>query len=290
MRAARVRRALVVDPVPGAPSCALGESPRWHEGAWWWVDVPDGTVFRATEAGGTWTVTPWWRAGERVSLVHPAGPGRLLVARGGRLEIRLTARPDTVEQTVAAVPLEPGWVLGDGLIDRLGAIWIGVIAPEPHRDRGALIRVMPDGSIRTALRSVLMSNGLALTDGGKLLYHADSSRGVVWRHRLSADGDVTSSAQFLRFATDEGMPDGLCLDGAGRLWVAVYGAGEVRCHDASGAIVTAAAIAVPQSTGVWVGGPDGDRLLVTSGREGYREAEQLARPLAGTTFTARIPP
>jgi sugar lactone lactonase YvrE len=276
--------------VPAAPSCALGESPRWHEGAWWWVDVPVGAVFRATVTGGDWSITPWLRTGERVSLVHPAGPGRVLVARGGRLEVRPSTRPDMVERTIADLSLEPGWVLGDGIVDDRGAIWIGVIAPEPQRERGWLARVLPDGTVERAVASIRMSNGLALADGGKTLYHADSTRRVVWRHRLAGDGSVASSEEFLRFAADDGMPDGLCLDPEGRLWVAVYGAGEVRGYRASGERVASVTLPVPQSTGVWIGGPDGRDVVVTSGREGYRESDRRAQPLAGTTFTARLPP
>jgi sugar lactone lactonase YvrE len=247
-------------------------------------------VFRATVTEGAWTVASWWRAGERVSLVHPAGPGRMLVVRGNRLEIRASAHPDTVERTIAELPLQPGWVLGDGLVDDRGSVWIGVVAPEPHRHRGWLARVMPDGTVVRAVESIWMSNGLALADNSQTLYHADSARRVVWRHRLADHRGVVASEEFLRFAEDDGMPDGLCLDPAGRLWVAVYGAGEVRCHTASGDLVASVSIPVPQSTGVWIGGPDGRDLVITSGREGYRDAERAAQPLAGTTFTARLPP
>src|SRR5699024_4620306 len=66
-----------------APRCQLAESPRWHDGRWWWIDVPAGLVYVASAGGETdGAARVWLRVRGRVSLVHPAGPGSLLVAHG----------------------------------------------------------------------------------------------------------------------------------------------------------------------------------------------------------------
>lgn len=279
---------IAATPLSDAPRCYLGESPRWHEDSWWWVDVPNGEIFRAVPGNGTFVITSWLKIGERVSLVQPAGPDRLLIARGSRLEIRRISRPQAVARTIAHLTLAAGWMLNDGILDADGAVWIGVVATESHREEGWLARVTPDGAVHRAVGSVLMSNGLALTDDGKVLYHSDSARRVVWRHQLHG-ATVVRSDPFLRIDERDGLPDGLCLDSQGRLWVALYGSGEVRCHSASGERVATITVPVPQTTAVWIGGSDGKDVVITSAREGYTEPERRAQPLAGTTFYARLP-
>lgn len=270
--------------VPGAPTCDLGESARWHDDAWWWVDVPTGTVYRWP--GEERPVERWLQLAERVSMIYPAGPDRMLLARGSVLEIRRISRPGETERVIAELRLPVGWALNDGMLDPAGTVWIGVVAPAGARSDGWLARVTPDGGVHRAVEGVLLSNGLALAPDGHVLYHADSARRVVWRHRLSVDGRVIESAEFIRLAPEDGMPDGLCLDDSGRLWVAIYGSGEIRCYTDGADQVAAVGIPAPQATSVCVGGPGGRGVIITSAREGYDAARRAAEPLAGATFFA----
>jgi sugar lactone lactonase YvrE len=113
-----------------APACALGESPRWAGGAWWWVDADRGTVWTAgaaLTAGGDAGVRAVLRTPGRVSLVHPAERGEVVVACGTDLRVLDPRTGGT--RPWARVDLPPRWVLNDGTADDAGRLWVGSVHP-----------------------------------------------------------------------------------------------------------------------------------------------------------------
>ena len=303
---------LVATPIPGSPSCALGESARWHDGAWWWVDATQGRLYRATHCMDTsaddpaqgWDVRLWFDLGGRLSLAEPAGPGRMLLARDRTLEFHAldpatraneprgaqnaagteTAAGTEKVDVLAHLDLADGWMLNDGALDPARDAWIGVLSP--RRDSsGWLAHIRGRGLVERAVSGIELSNGLVFTQDRSLLFHADSSARVVRVHRLEpASGRVLSSTDFIVFADDDGMPDGVCADGAGGIWVAVYGRGQARRYDAEGVLRQVVSVATPQATSVCLGGPDGGELIITTAREEFDEGARAADPLAGRTF------
>ncbi len=286
---------LVAEPVPWAPRCVLAESPRWHDDRWWWVDAPRGRVHSHRPAGddATLPAATWLSAGTRVSLVHPArAAGTMLVARGPVLQFyRDPAGGGAAAAGVvlAELSLPPGWLLNDGTAGPAGGLYIGAVHPDRTPGSGYLQHVRPDGSLGARVSGTGLSNGMAVDTSGTLLYHADSTGRVVLAHRLDGDGEITGSAVHLRFEPGDGMPDGLATDTAGGLWVAVYGAGEVRRYAPDGEPDLVVSVPTPQVTSVALGGPDGRDLLITTAREGYDDARSAAEPLAGLLFAARSP-
>lgn len=286
---------LVAQPVPWAPRCVLAESPRWHHDRWWWVDAPRGLVqsHRPAGDGTTSHAATWLSAGTRVSLVHPAqAPGTMMVARGAVLQFYRDADaggPAIPGAVLAELSLPPGWLLNDGSADPAGGLYIGAVHPDRTPGSGYLQHVRPDGSLGVAVPGMGLSNGMAVDPSGMLLYHADSTGRVVLAHRLDGDSEITDSWVHLRFDPGDGMPDGLAADADGGLWVAMYGAGEVRRYAPDGEPDLMVAVPTPQVTSVALGGADGHDLLITTAREGYDDARSAAEPLAGRLFTARSP-
>jgi xylono-1,5-lactonase len=270
-----------------APRCVLAESPRFAGDRWWWVDATVGAVFSATATDGGWKVRRGGFPGERVSLVHPAGPGWMVVARERRLQY-LAAR-DSAGPAFGDLELDPEWLFNDGTADAVGGLWIGVL----HRDRspesGFLLHLDAVGAVTDRIDGFSLSNGLAYDISGEFLFHADSLRRVVLRHRIAPNGRVVDSSVHLSFAAEDGMPDGLATDLDGGLWVACYGAGQVRRFDSAGRLSLVVDVPTPQVTSVSLGGDDGSDLLITTAREGYDEARSAAEPLAGRLFVARAP-
>jgi sugar lactone lactonase YvrE len=287
--------------VPWAPRCVLAESPRWYAGHWWWIDAQRGLVFRR---GGGPRGTPadvWLSTGGRVSLVHPAGERTMLVARGPVLQYcRETGSGDgdgnpggttgghaSPGPQLAALDLPDGWLLNDGTAGVDGGLFIGVVHPSRDPGSGYLQHIRPDGTLAESVPGIGLSNGLALDPAATLLYHADSTGRVVLAHRLDPSGQITVTDVHLRFDASDGMPDGLATDAAGGLWVALYGAGQVRRYTPDGQIDLVVDVPTPQVTSVAIGGPDGRDLLITTAREGYDERRSAAEPLAGRLFAAR---
>lgn len=284
--------ALTAAPVPWAPRAVLGESARWHDGRWWWIDAADGTVYSHRPGDGQ--ALPWLNLGRAVSLVHPAPPAGMLVAAGNTLSIYADEiDPDGThrgrwKRDLAALDLPDGWTLNDGTGAPGGGAYIGVVSGQ--RDAGGyLCRVHGDGRRSVASRGVELSNGLAVDASRQVLYHADSRARHIVAHRIDSAGEIVSTSRHLSFRDSDGMPDGIAIDRADHLWVALYGAGEVRRYAPNGTLDLVVTVPTPQVTSVMIGGPDGLDLLITTAREGYDDLRSEAEPLAGKLFMARAP-
>ncbi len=220
-------------------------------------------------------------------MVHPAGPGRLLVAHETILQFYDADIPGRAGPVLATLDLPTGWLPNDGAAGPGGGLWIGAVHPDRTAGSGFLQHIRPDGSLGGRAEGIGLSNGIALDPAGSVLYHADSTGRVVLAHRMDPDGDIAESTVYLRFGPDDGMPDGLATDLDGGLWVAMYGAGEVRRYRQDGELDLIIAVPTPQVTSVALGGPDGHDVLITTAREGYDEARSAVEPLGGRLFTSR---
>jgi len=123
----------------------------------------------------------------------------------------------------------------------------------------------PD-SPRPVVREVFRPNGLCLSPDERRLYVSDSSD---LHHKIVvldyADGAATGLRDFAVMPV--GVPDGMRVDAAGRLWVA--GGDGVHVWDAEGAEV--AHVPVPEMvTNVEFGGPEMSDLFITATTSLYR--------------------
>lgn len=256
----------------GAPRCALGEAVRWIDGAWWWLDIravdgPTGIYrWRPDRSPELFVTLP-----ARVSAIGPAAGGLLINV--DTMIARLAIGTGELD-VVAELDVPRGHRLNDGIGDGAGGLYVGTV-DRHHAPTGQLIHVTGDGKQRLVSDGFTMSNGLALSATGAL-FHADSGARTVWRH----DPDGRRAV----YVVNNGTPDGLCADPRGGFWVAVYGAGEVR-RIVDGAVVATVRVPTPQTTSVGIGGPNADRMLITTGREGLAEG---ADELAGLVFQCRL--
>jgi gluconolactonase len=87
----------------------------------------------------------------------------------------------------------------------------------------AVYRLAPDGALSVAFR-VDMPNGVVLSPDGDTLYVGSDAQDRLWRLPVARDGSVGSPEPF-GLAQDDPqarlhVPDGLCVDDRGRLYVA----------------------------------------------------------------------
>jgi sugar lactone lactonase YvrE len=126
-------------------------------------------------------------------------------------------------------------------------------------------------------------------DGRTMFFNETAERRIHAFDFDPASGNINNQRMWLRFSPDEGYPDGMTTDAAGRLWVAHWGAARVTCHDPATA-AELARIDLPTShiSNVAFGGPQLRTLFITSARFDLT-AEQLAsQPLAGALFAIDI--
>ncbi|MFJ2503149.1 SMP-30/gluconolactonase/LRE family protein [Microbacterium sp. NPDC087592] len=267
-----------------APRCTLGESPRWSEEGWWWVDVEVGDIWNLASPSPTHqeSAKQVFALGRRVSYVQPLQESGLLVADGA--DIVELGPQLTGARKRGSVPVSAGEVLNDGALNEDGTLVIGSVGPRRRAD-GWLWSVGARGRVSRIAGPFSMSNGMAWSSSD-LLLHADSGTRKIWAHTFRA-GSIHRSEQFAEFDEDEGMPDGICGDGFGGIWVAMYGAGVVQHFDSGGTRQGTIEVGTAQVTSVARGGDDGGALLITTAREGIPSGSALD-PLAGRLFHADL--
>jgi gluconolactonase len=98
-------------------------------------------------------------------------------------------------------------------------------------------RVAPDGSLALLTDEFTQPNGLAFSPDESLLYIGDSQDSIVRRYRVAADGTLHDGELFVDMRGDErfGVPDGMKVDEAGRLWTT--GAGGVWVVEPDGTLL-----------------------------------------------------
>ncbi|MFI8339104.1 SMP-30/gluconolactonase/LRE family protein [Streptomyces sp. NPDC085639] len=284
--------ALPCAPVPGR----LTEGPVWHAGRGdlLWVDITAGLVHRAPlVARNDDSGLPDLGDRTTVSLDRPVG-AVALCASGGLLAAAATSflRVDEAgRSTEFAAPAVPDdgtpRRFNDAKCDPNGRLLAGTMAYDATPGAGTLYRLDPDGTVTTVLSPVTISNGLGWSPDGRLLYYADSPthRVDVFDHD-PATGTLSARRPFAD-TSPAGMPDGLAVDTEGRVWVAVWGAGQVRAYAPDGALHAVVTVPASQVSSCAFAGPDLDLLIITTAADGLTAAQLAAQPHAGRIFICR---
>mgnify|MGYP005847449561 FL=1 len=264
----------------------LGEGPVWHEAALWFVDIEGKRLHRFDPASGE---HDHWDAGQRIGVAAPASDGRWAVGLEDCLGLWNPATGE-LERLCAPEPDRPRNRFNDGKCDPRGRLFAGTMSMDAEPGQGALYRIGPTGDYAVIARNATISNGLAWNAALETMYYIDSpTRRVDAFQWDSETGDVSDRRPVFEFDENEGVvPDGMCIDAEGRLWVALWGGGAVVCVDPGEcAIVDRVRVATDHTTSCCFGGPDLADLYITTARRGL-SADALARqPAAGAVVRAR---
>ena len=179
----------------------------------------------------------------------------------------------------------------DGKCDPWGRFWAGSMAYDFAAGAGSLWRVNPDFSCIRQRHGLTISNGLAWSQDRGTLYFIDSPTRQVLAFPLTSSGDFSGEPiPCITIPEDwDAVPDGMCIDAEGMLWIALFGGGAVtRWDPASGLLLERLALPCRQVTSCCFGGPNLDQLFVTTARQEMRAAAIKAEPLAGGLFQADV--
>ncbi len=258
----------------------LGESPVWlaSEQALMRVDIlGQAIVLRERRR----------RLSGHVGFALPTAGGGV-IAGVERALVRLDGL-DGPERTLAAVePGRAGNRFNDAACDALGRLWAGTMSRTRTPGAGALYRVAGDRPPERVLADVTISNGLDWNLDATRLYYVDSVTQRIDAIDFDLDrGRLGARRRFAAIAPADGLPDGLCVDAEGGVWVALFGGGAIRRYTPAGRLDEHIALPVTNPTSVAFGGQGLDELFVTTAR--HRLApERLARePLAGALLRLR---
>ena len=258
----------------------LGEGPVWvaRESALYWVDIKGLKIFSLDMQGklSSWP-TPF-----RVGSLAPRKSGGFI---GGTEEgiAAIDAADDRFDVLFNPEDNLPANRFNDGKLDRQGRFWAGTMDDQERQATGALYRIGADLGCAAIDRGYRVTNGPAFSPDGTLMYHNDSARQVTYVFELDGES-VGERRAFLQFNHGDGFPDGMTVDADGCLWIAFWDGGCVRRYAPNGDWLETVKMPVQRPTSCAFGGPDLDRLYISSASIGLDEQQLAMQPNAGGLF------
>lgn len=234
------------------------EGPRWHAGKLWFSDMWGFKVYSLVPG-----------AAPQVVCELPTRPSGLGFLPDGSLSIVSMADRRIMKLKDGQLSLHAdlsGLAKGDvndTVTDAHGRIYAGNFgydlfagAPQAPAD---LILVEPDGRTRIVANDLDFPNGAVIKDQGRTLVVAETWASRLTAFDIAADGSL--GGRRLYASLPERMPDGICLDAAGAIWVASFNSGEfLRVLD-GGEITDIVKVGDKRAVACQLGGEDGKTLF-----------------------------
>ncbi len=258
-----------------ASGYGLIEGPREdRNGHLYFSDVTKGGVYRRAPDGGVETVVPKRRGVGGIALHRDGG-----VVISGK---NICHVKDGETRIVFAVDAVPGF--NDLYTDTAGCVYVGSLRSDPFAEGeqtpGELYRLSPGGGSEELYGDVGLTNGIGFSPAGDLLYHSDSAIPAVTVVDVGADGKVSGKRIFAPI--ERGIPDGLAVDEAGGVWVAIYGDSAALRFAPDGSLAQRIDVPAVSVTSLCLGGADmRDLIIVTADNTEAPERE-------GTIFRTRV--
>ena len=138
-----------------------------------------------------------------------------------------------------------------------------------------------------------LSNGLDWNQDDNVMYYIDSipTKTLYTFAYNKENGSVTDQKVLIDYGQDAelAIPDGMCTDTAGRLWVASFNGQRLTCWDpeTKERVMTLKIPGAKRVTSCCFGGPGYSWLFVTSATYGASKEELAESPNAGALFVIK---
>ena len=267
----------------------LAEGPVWDDARQrlLWVDINAGVVHTGILRDGDAGIEARDRIklGGTVGAVACSAAGELLIAGARHLH---TVGPDGVVTTGAQlIPDGKASRLNDGKCDPAGRFLVGSLALDHRQGNEILVSIGHGGDVTVIDDDLSLSNGLGWSPDGTVLYSIDTIPGLIWSRTYDPSTGATGPRREFLHLTGE-LPDGKCVDSDGNLWVAIWGAGQVRCYSPDRAHLATVDVAAPNTSSAAFIGPDLSTLLITTASEQLTDDQLAEFPDSGRLFTCRV--
>jgi sugar lactone lactonase YvrE len=264
----------------------LAEGPTWdaRSARLIWVDILTGSVYQGTlnPNGQPQHITLDTHVG--AALPSEVDGELLLCVRDGFARLTIA----TEEWTPVASPLadRPLSRFNDAKSSPDGRAFGGTMPYRAGDESAHLFRLDPGPRAVPVVDGLALSNGIGWSPDGRQMYLIDSAAATLLTCPYDGtDGAVGPVRALIEFDLPAGcMPDGMCVDDDGSLWIALWGCSELRRYSPDGRLDGRVALPVSQPTSACFAGERGDTLVITSASYGL-DAGSLARePHAGSVF------
>lgn len=241
----------------------FGEGPRWHRGRLWFSDMHANTVYAADSDGQLEKIV-------ELANDQPSGLGwlpdgtLLIVAMTGRKLMAFSGGELTEFADLSSLA---SYHCNDMVTDTSGRSYVGNFGFDLHTgadfSKAEIILVDGNGDCRVVADDLAFPNGTVITPDGKTLVVGESMASRLTAFDIEADGGLTNRRVWAKL--ENAVPDGICLDTAGGIWVASPSSNETL-RVVEGGKVTDRIKTENGSFACMLGGPEGKTLhILTSG-------------------------
>ena len=205
---------------------AFGEGPRWHQDRLWFSDMHGHAVKTYTPATGELEVAVDID-GSPSGLGWDANGHLLVVSMGDRKLLRFDG--DALSE-VADLSEHTDHQINDMVVSADGTAYIGSFGFDLHAGETPRTTVMlavdvASGAHRVAADELRFPNGMVITPDGSTLIVGESFGACLTAFTIEANGDLSNRREWAAL-TGGVMPDGICLDAEGCVWVSSPGSRE----------------------------------------------------------------
>lgn len=228
-----------------------------------------------------------WDLPEVVGSFGLCRSGRLVVALRHRV-VLFNPKTQAIADLTQAVVEPVTNRLNDGKVGPDGAFWVGTMDENsPRQPLGALYRVTADGRIEKKSEGYAVSNGLAWSPDGRIMYHSDSTSAIIEAWDFDpVTGGQSNHRVIAKLTSEAGRPDGAAMDMDGNYWSAGPSAGCINCFSSAGQLLKKLPFPVPGPTMPCFAD---DFMYVTSLREGKSPETLQQYPTLGGLFRISAP-
>lgn len=255
---------------------AFGEGPRWRDGRLWFSDFYRHEVV---------TVTPDGQREHQVTVPNqPSGLGwmpngdLLIVSMLDQRLLRWDGQSLSEHADLSGLVSSP---CNDMVVDDDGRAYVGNFGFDHHKGESfattRLVIVEPDGAVAAGPDELAFPNGTVITPEGTTLIVGESyGRTLAAFERDPATGALGQRRVWADLGS--GVPDGICLDADGGIWVADPRNSEAFRVVEGGEVTDRIGVGDGrQAFACMLGGADGTTLfIVTNTRSGPETADERA--------------
>ena len=269
----------------------FGEGPRWHDGKFYFSDFYSHKVFSLDMEGNS-----------EVIVEVPGQPSGLGWMPDGTMLIvsmkdkKLLSFNNKTLSEVADLSDFAGFHCNDMVVDDRGNAYIGNFGFNTYSGEeikpANLILVRPGEDPCVAADNLLFPNGAVITPDGKTLIVGETYAARLTSFDINQDATLSNRRVWADFTLDakEGevpVPDGMCLDAEGAIWVASPTTADVIRIKEGGEILDR----IPVETNAYacmLGGDDLKTLFICTSKASGVDPEAALREKSGKIETIKV--
>ena len=243
--------------VVGAENVLLGENPLWlsEKNRVCYLDIIGKKLISTTLDG----------SGQDIEELNEETGSVALCSDGSLIFAATSGVFDQNQNLICPLKRQDGIRFNDGKASPDGRYFVGTI----EKSGGGKLFCLENGELNVILESVKISNGLDWSIDGKAMYYCDTATGKIVCFSYPDFKEKKIVIDFNQIPGFEGVPDGLCIDLEGNLWVAVWGGGcVVRVDAQTGEIIKKVKLPAKFISCPAFVGNELNKLFVTSAKNG----------------------